>query len=358
MILRYLGIVVVLTAALAVLLVVNNKSEKQQSLEKKAESKIVEESRLLPQATSSLPEKVVAVKPKIEFPPIVLPQPILPKEEIIPAPPVFVLPPTLPLVVPPPAAPPPTLPSLPPLDEKALLKAVVKIQCPTQDGLGKYIGSGFVVKGNVVITAAHVIMDSASRDCDIIFSRERRPIHYLRGTAENLREVRRRHDEEGIDVAFIRLPPIESYPEAGQIFSEYPSLPYPICGNPLMLGDKLLHFGYPSNYLDQTYLSELEGLALTYADIKGIREQLSEDKTYAYKSPIFGFTNDESALHPYMLSRVPSFYGDSGGLAFNAAKQCVLGPHRGGTIGRGAGENYSVFMMLGWEKVINLIPSQ
>ncbi len=239
---------------------------------------------------------------------------------------------------------------LPLLDEDAVMKAVVKIECPTDDGLGKYVGSGFLLKGNAVVTAAHVIMDSGSDICKIIFQRERKPIHYLSGTIDNLKEVRRRHNEEGIDVAVLKLPPIENYPEARSIFNQYPAIPYPVCNDSQMLGDKLLHFGYPSNYADQNYLSRLEGEAVVYADIQGIKEQLSADSSFTFKSPIFSYTSDESSMPPYMVSRVASFYGDSGGLAFNATKQCVIGPHRGGTIGKSAGENYSVFMNLGWVK--------
>lgn len=241
--------------------------------------------------------------------------------------------------------------TLPPLDEANLLKAVVKIQCPASDGLGKYIGSGFVFKGGIVATAAHVIKDSASSECEIIFPHERRPIHYLRGKIENLKEVIRRHDEEGIDLAVLKLPDLSAYPEAKEIFNEYPFIPYPVCENPAMLGDELLHFGYPSNYADQNYLSEQKGKAVVYADIGGIKEALSEDQTFTYKTPIFSSSYDESRMHPYMVSRVASFYGDSGGLAFNETKQCVLGPHRGGTIGKSNGENYSVFMLMGWDKV-------
>lgn len=238
----------------------------------------------------------------------------------------------------------------PPLDKEAIMSAVVKIQCPADEVSGKYVGSGFVLKNGVVVTAAHVVKDSVSKVCDVIFSKNRRPIHYLRGTLEDLPTISKRHNEEGIDVATLTLPPLDEYPEARAIFSDYPKIPYPICDDPQMIGDKLLHFGYPSNYVDQNYLSSQEGEAVTHADVNGIKEQLSEDKTFVFKSPIFSYTSDETGLHPYMVSRVASFYGDSGGLAFNASKQCIIGPHRGGTIGRGAGENYSVFINLGWVK--------
>jgi hypothetical protein len=212
-----------------------------------------------------------------------------------------------------------------------------------------------VLDGRTVITAAHVIKDSASETCEIIFPRERKPIHYLRGTILNPKETIRRHDEEGIDVGILLLPEISSYPEAKAIFSSYPSIPYPVCQETHMLGDQLLHFGYPSNYADQTYLSRLEGKAAANAEIQGIEDRLSLDGTYSYKSPVFGYTYDESKMYPYLVSQVASFYGDSGGLAFNAEKQCVIGPHRGGTIGRGAGENFSIFMNLGWSRAFDLL---
>ena len=241
------------------------------------------------------------------------------------------------------------------LDEAALLRAVVKIECPTTDGLGKYVGSGFVMPGNVVVTAAHVIKDSGSATCSVIFSHDRVPVHYLKGTIDDLKEVQRRHDEQGIDLAVIHLPALESYPEAQAIFTEYPAIPYPVCTDANLLGDTLLHFGYPANFKDQSYLSELQGEAVLFADIKGIKNQLSADQTYTFKSPIFSFTGDETALHPYMVSRVGTYYGDSGGLAFDATKQCILGPHRGASIGSSSGENYSVFMVLGWGNLRDLI---
>jgi hypothetical protein len=245
-------------------------------------------------------------------------------------------------------------PELLPLDENALLKSVVKIECPA-DG-GKYIGSGFAVKGDVIITAAHVIADSVNEICTVIFPNNRRPLHYLKGAIVDLESTKKRLNEEGIDFALLKLPSLDSYPDAKAIYGDsYPYIPYPSCSDPKMLDDKLLHFGYPSNFVDQNYLSKLEGEAIALADIKGMKDQLSADQTFSFKSPILGFTYDESVYHPYMVSRVASFYGDSGGLAFNATKQCILGPHRGGTIGKGAGENFSIFMNIGWEGIQKII---
>lgn len=240
---------------------------------------------------------------------------------------------------------------VPPLDQDALLAAVVKIECPADDLGSYYSGSGFVLADGSVVTAAHVVMNSKSDRCAIIFPYKQRPIRHLQGTiAGGVAVAKKRHDEEGIDVAVLKLPPIATYPEAKAIFSQYPAVPYPICSSPKVLGDELLHFGYPANYEDQGYLSELQGQAVANADIKSITELLSQDQTYTYKSPVFDYTFDESSLHPYIVSRVASFYGDSGGLAFDRTRQCILGPHRGGTQGRDPGENYSIFINLGWDK--------
>lgn len=250
----------------------------------------------------------------------------------------------------------PKVPSLPPLDEESLLSSIVKIECPTSDGQGKYVGSGFAIKGDMVVTAAHVISESGSNNCTVIFSSKRKPIYYLRGTIIDLAGTQKLLNEKGIDLGVLKLPSLDSYLEAKAIFNNnYPYIPYPVCIDPKMRGDKLLHFGYPSNYADQNYLSEQNGEVVVYADINGIKEQLSEDQTYTFKSPIFNFTYDESNQHPYMVSRVASFYGDSGGLAFNATKQCVLGPHRGGTLGKSPGENYTVFTNIGWEGIQKIV---
>jgi hypothetical protein len=248
----------------------------------------------------------------------------------------------------------PVLP-LPPLDEKAVLRAIVKIQCPAEDNKGIYVGSGFVIGENTVVTAAHVVMNAGSQECDVIFPKERMPIHFLRGTLEDISFIKKRHDEEGIDVAFLTVPSLDSYPEARAIFNTaYPSIPYPVCVIPPSFGDALLHFGYPSNFKDQSYLSSLVGEVVGLADIAGIENQLSLDQTIVYKTPIFAYSNDATIMHPYIISRVPSFYGDSGGLAFNKTKQCILGPSRGGTIGNAAGENFTIFMNIGWERARDL----
>lgn len=242
----------------------------------------------------------------------------------------------------------------PPLEEQALLKAVVKIECPLAGGLGKYIGSGFVLGGGVVMSAAHVVVYSAEDTCTVIFPRERRPIHYLRGVIDKKEEAKRWYEEQGIDVAMLTLPDLASYPEGRAIFERYPSIPYSICRDPEMSGDTLLHYGYPSNYLDQNYLSRLQGTMTAFTTVTGMRTVLSQDQTFLYRAPAFATVKDMSSLAPYAISLVPSFYGDSGGLAFNATKQCILGPHHGGTIGKSEGENYTIFSMLGWEGIRGL----
>ena len=298
----------------------------------------------IPPVVSLLPPTVIVVPP--------LPKPILPP-----------LPETTPATSSPQQTPPPT-PVLPPLDLDTIFPAVVKIECPSEDRKGKYVGSGFVLPSppdtqTSLVTAAHLLMVSGSETCTVIFpNKDRAPSHWLTGTIrEDRTAIRKRHDEEGIDIALITLAPITEYPEAKAVFpGGYPSISYPICIDPDMIGDILIHFGYPSNFLNQSYLSKADGKAIAYADIKGIEILLSQDQTSSYKSPIFSYVTDKYNFHPYMASRVATFYGDSGGLAFNATKQCMLGPQRGGTIGGGAGENISIFPLLGWPGAKELLP--
>ena len=251
----------------------------------------------------------------------------------------------------------PAEPPLPPLNEKAIFSAVVKIECPSEDRKGRYVASGFAMPHGVIVTAAHLIKDSGSDTCTVIFPRNRAPSIYLLGKTEDREAARRRHDEQGIDVAFIFMPLLAAYPEAHTVFPDaYPFIPYPACADPALLGDAILHFGYPSSFQDNSYLDASEGKAAAYADINGITEELSEDQSYLFKSPVFKYTNDQSQLHPYLVSRSPSFYGDSGGLGFDVTRQCIIGPDRGGTIGGAAGENFSIFMVLGWQGVRSILP--
>ena len=246
--------------------------------------------------------------------------------------------------------------SLPPLREDEFFRAVVKIECPSADRKGIYIGSGFTMPRGVVVTAAHLLTDVASTTCKVIFPHDRAPAHYLSGTPENLETVKKRYEEQGIDLAFLFLPALTSYAEGRAVFpAGYPVVSYPVCARPL-LGDKLLHYGYPGNFYNNSYLAKNEGQAVSYADIAGIRQQLSEDQTYSFKTPVFSYTMDRSKKHPYLVSRVPTFYGDSGGLIFDATRQCIAGVGHGGTIGGAAGENFSILMILGWEGVRDILP--
>lgn len=249
------------------------------------------------------------------------------------------------------------LPPLPPLREDELFRAVVKIECPSEDQKGVYVGSGFVMPRGVVVTAAHLLTDMGGDTCKVIFPHNRGPAHYLFGTPEDREAIKKRHDGQGIDLAFLFLPALASYPEGKAVFPDgYPIVSYPVCARPNLIGDRLLHFGYPGNFHNNSYLARSEGEALAYGDITGVSSQLSEDQSSISQVPVLSYTTDQSALHPYLVSRAPSFYGDSGGLAFDATKQCILGVGHGGTMGGAAGENYSVLMMLGWEGVRDILP--
>lgn len=248
-------------------------------------------------------------------------------------------------------------PPMPPLDEEAIFSAVVKIECASEDRKGTTVGSGFALPHGVIVTAAHLIEDAGSDACRVIFPDHRGPSHYFVGKLEDRETVRKRYDEEGLDVAFIFMPLLAAYPEAHAIFPDhYPFIPYPVCRDPVLIGDQILRFGYPGNYQGNSYLDMARGQVLVYADIQGIKQELSEDQSYVYKTPIFGYTKNQSAMHSYLVSRVASFAGDSGGLGFDATRQCIIGPDHGGTSGGGAGENLSIFTVLDWEGVRSILP--
>ncbi|KKW18167.1 MAG: hypothetical protein UY60_C0019G0009 [Parcubacteria group bacterium GW2011_GWB1_50_9] len=247
-------------------------------------------------------------------------------------------------------------PRTPEIDENAILRAVVKIQCPATDGIGKSIGSGFVLKDGLVVTVAHLLMDSGSKTCDVIFPKDRFPIHYLKGEiTEDFSVIRKRFEDDGIDLGFLRLPVIAEYDDARTIFGNfYPALPYPVCDNPSVIGDVVYHYGYPSNFQGLNYLSRMDGIIVSYADIRGTSTQVSADGGATYRAPDFSFTDDEKEFHPYAVSQVGIFYGSSGGLAFDASKACILGVNHG--FGKGSTLTYSIFLNLGWKAAGALIP--
>jgi len=279
-----------------------------------------------------------------------------------PSPVVAVIPPTpvlLPATTTEKAAPPAyqqEKPRIPEIDENAIFRAVVKIQCSATDGIGKSIGSGFLLKDGLVVTVAHLLMDSGSKTCGVIFSKDRFPIHYLKGEiTEDLSIIRKRFEEDGIDIGFLRIPPLAEYDDARTIFgNSYPSLPYPICSDPSIIGDVVYHYGYPSNFKDLNYLSRMDGIIVSYADIKGTSVQTPAGGGASYRAPDFSFTDDETGFHPYAVSQVGIFYGDSGGLAFDASKACILGVNHG--FGKGSTATYSIFLNLGWKAAGALIP--
>jgi len=247
-------------------------------------------------------------------------------------------------------------PRIPEIDENAIFRAVVKIQCPAADGIGKSIGSGFVLKDGLVVTVAHLLMDSGAKTCDVIFPKDRFPIYYLKGEiTEDFSIIRKRFEEDGIDIGFLRIPPLAEYDDARTIFGNfYPALPYPVCDNPSIIGDTVYHYGYPSNFKGLNYLSRMDGVIVSNADIRGTSTQVSADGGASYRAPDFSFTGDESEFHPYAVSQVGIFYGDSGGLAFDASRACILGVNHG--FGKGTDATFSIFLNLGWKAAGILIP--
>ncbi len=243
------------------------------------------------------------------------------------------------------------------MDEETILRAVVKIQCTRSDGISKSIGSGFALTDGFIVTVAHLVLDSGSKTCDVIFPKDRFPIYYLKGDiTEDMSVIRKRFEEDGIDIAFLKLPPIGEYLDAKAIFgNSYPAILYPLCTSPSIIGDTAYHYGYPANYKDLNYLASMEGKFVSYANVTGTAVKTTDDGTATYRAPLFAYTTDESIFHPYAVSKVGIFYGDSGGLVFNATDACVLGTNHG--FGQGTDGVYGIFTDLSWSSVKNILSS-
>ena len=238
-----------------------------------------------------------------------------------------------------------------------LFPAIVKIECPTSSGVGAYTGTGFVVPPAMVITAAHIVINVATTTCRIIFPQGRTPTYHVTGTIEQVDETRRRHDEEGLDIALLRLPPEEERTPESLFSNGYPEIPYPLCGKSSKVGDRLRHFGYPTNFAGQNYLLDAEGELILGANITGMTTQLSEDQRTSFRTPLLSFKEDAGITHPYLVSHSNTFYGDSGGLVFNETRRCVLGIQRASTLGRKGNDNFALFFQLGWEEGKQILSS-
>lgn len=226
----------------------------------------------------------------------------------------------------------PSPPPLPPLDEDALMRAVVRIRC------GNIYGSGIVVSPDgLVLTVAHVVIaaiETSVSGCDVIFPRKHREFdfysetYYRKGIILASTTTATLYKEKGLDVAALRIMPLTD----DSVFPDgYPFVNMPFCG-PDILDDEVLLFGYAANVgasadSPGSILSRFSGEILQFADITGVRKEPSSiSKNSNDFFPNLAYSLDENMPHPIVIIfSNNNFSGASGGLAFNASKQCIIG---------------------------------
>lgn len=226
----------------------------------------------------------------------------------------------------------PASPPLPPLNEDALMRAVVRIQC------GNIYGSGIIVNSEgLVLTVAHVIIsaiEAGASECDVIFPKKHPEFnfysetYYRKGVIIASTTTATLYKEKSLDVAALRIRPLPDDP----VFPDgYPFVNMPFCGTDI-LDDEILLFGYAANVGTSadspgSVLSRFSGGVLQFADITGVRKEPSSiSKNGNDFFPNLAYSLDENMPHPIVIIfSNNNFSGASGGLAFNASKQCIVG---------------------------------
>lgn len=225
-----------------------------------------------------------------------------------------------------------------------IFKSTVKFKCNDRfNPGGYYYGSGFVVPGNRIITAAHILYAASGNSCEIIFPDLKRNATYAvktdLGDIDKITEV---YTKQYKDIAVLPLPPIENNPPVAAKFGDiYPDISLPFCDSSIRIGDKVQFFGYPED--NPNYLSDSLGSIYGYLSPNfGTYEKDGEfliDSNIALGeiSSYPGSMNkyNEVAFKTEGSSLTSSREGYSGGPAIDVDKKCILGPVSGYKIYQG-----------------------
>jgi len=258
-------------------------------------------------------------------------------------------------------------PPLPPLDEDALMRAIVRIKC------GNVYGSGFsVTTDGLVLTAAHVIIeaiDAGISECEVIFPRKHPDFgfysetYYRSGIIISASAIENFYKEKGFDVAALKTGRLADEP----VFHDgFPFVDYQFCGRET-LGDKILLMGYAANVGTSadspgSVLSKFAGEIIEYEDVVGVKRVPS--KTFSGGSdylPELASSFDQSRHHAIVLiASDNNFAGASGGLVFNTTKRCIVGVNS--AVGTAPGDkrvfgliyNFEFTEIKNWFQALNL----
>lgn len=197
--------------------------------------------------------------------------------------------------------------------EEELWRAVVKLECEHADKKATSIGSGVVLtKDGIIATNYHVVADAAG--CKIIFPSSGifngnviRPVYSLFGNV-----IKKADDGENYDIALLQMDPISSFsidPSYNWKGNPYPYVPFSFCTSSAK-GDKVIHYGWDSRSDEGNIIDRTKGSVTEF-----IRYSESENEFY--------YGGNEKSLYVWTDAHTNS--GVSGGLGFNASRDCIFG---------------------------------
>src|SRR3989344_2097049 len=197
--------------------------------------------------------------------------------------------------------------------EEELWRAGVKLECLHADKKATSLGSGIVLtKDGVIATNFHVVQNVDT--CKVIFPSSGtfngnviRPVYYLSGKI-----TKKADNGENYDIALLQMDPISSFtidPAYNWKGNPYPFISYPVCATS-ELGDKVIHYGWDSRSDEGNIMDRTKGAVREF-----IWYSESEDELY--------YDGDEKSL--YVWTDAHTNPGVSGGLSFNATRDCIFG---------------------------------
>lgn len=217
--------------------------------------------------------------------------------------------------------------------EAEIMNAVVRVKCPYKGQDGKYYyGSGFVLSGSKVITAAHVLSKSSSDFCEVIFPVNKKAIFSVSARIRDFAALKDR--EVSTDWAIMDLPPLpEDKKDISDFFkNEYPRVNFPVCSFETRLGDKVAVYGYLKA---DDYLSKIVGTLYAYSRAADVDELPTDDAPNPYLIMMAEEITPQTYKfdeYIYLISKIERdtpITGASGGLLFDETHQCVLGLNTG-----------------------------
>jgi len=222
------------------------------------------------------------------------------------------------------------------INEDEIQSAVVKVRC------GNAFGSGFIRELNgkkYAITAAHVIIDQIDQQlatCDVIFPYKKpgydffEERYYRTGIIQATSTTKTNYTEKGLDIAALEVLSGAPAEDASFFPNGYPTISYPACTQ-TKPGDSIILFGYSVNAGTAAtpggIISRYTGSILQYGDVTSVTKKADAATASGWDYlPNLDYTLDTSLAHSHtVVATSNNFFGASGGLVFNTARNCIIG---------------------------------